>query len=169
MPFKNSHTHSPILTVKRTAPPWALLAFWQIKKHIQWPAPSPLSEPHWQGDNTLVSFLFPLYSCWALFAHPCPVSLKHMFPAKVMPEKAPCNFGNVRAYQHMDTLKHGGCASDMNTCPAHPFLIRSGMGHTEGAHLGVRLRLLQYKRFMFLFFLWSLLRHLMPKNRHKLP
>lgn len=122
----------------------------------------PLSEPHWQGDNTLFSILFPLCSCWAVFAHPRPVSFKHVFPAKAMPEKVMCNFGNVRAYQHMDTLKHGGRAEDMTACHICPrWLIRRGVSRTEGA----RLKLLKYKRAMFL---WSLLLHLMHMNRHKL-
>lgn len=71
--FKNSHTYSHSLTIKRTGPPWSLLAFRRIK-NSQRPALLPPNEPHWQRHSSLLSFLFPLCSCWALFTPPCPVS-----------------------------------------------------------------------------------------------
>lgn len=53
-------------------------------------------------------------------------------------------------------------ASDMTACPAHPFYYAVAGSHW-GPHLGIHLRLLQYKWSMFL---WSLLKHLMHMNTH---
>lgn len=80
----------------------------------------------------------------AVFAPPRPVSFEHVFPAKAMPEKVPGNFGNVCAYQHMDTLKHGGTCIRYAGVSSPPFPTRCGVGHTEGAPLGLRLRLPQF-------------------------